>query len=245
MIIQAAMDAGKYIPYLCYYPGMKPFGAWGCAVVTAELQIGKATTVGFPGSPASCTIPISRDESNTNRREIQSLRKGIMELLLSEHPHGCLTCHRVELCGPARHLSPPCLGTTGCSHLSKERALRAQGHGAFPRNGDGYSAHLQQSPPAARNQRPLLGHGHEPVHRLCALCARLRRGTRGLCPDTSDALRTESHRNVPGHEPARSRAGEGSAARASTSCPPARLSSANKWDKACRDSTQYATLPVG
>ena len=26
MVIQAAADAGIYIPYLCYYPGMKPFG---------------------------------------------------------------------------------------------------------------------------------------------------------------------------------------------------------------------------
>ena len=36
MIIQAAMDAGMYIPYLCYYPGMKPFGACRMCVVTAE-----------------------------------------------------------------------------------------------------------------------------------------------------------------------------------------------------------------
>jgi len=26
MILQAAMEAGIYIPYLCYYPGTKPFG---------------------------------------------------------------------------------------------------------------------------------------------------------------------------------------------------------------------------
>ena len=32
-----------------------------------------------------------------------------MDLLLAEHPHGCLTCHRVDLCGPSdiclRHVS--------------------------------------------------------------------------------------------------------------------------------------------
>ena len=26
-IIQAAQDADIYIPYLCYFPGMKPYGA--------------------------------------------------------------------------------------------------------------------------------------------------------------------------------------------------------------------------
>ena len=43
MIIQAAMDAGLYIPYLCYYPGMKPFGACRMCVVTAEARTGKET----------------------------------------------------------------------------------------------------------------------------------------------------------------------------------------------------------
>ena len=46
---------------------------------------------------------------STQSQELQGLRRGIMELLLSEHPHGCLTCHRIELCGPAdiclRHVS--------------------------------------------------------------------------------------------------------------------------------------------
>ena len=26
-VIQAAQDAGIYIPYLCYFPGMKPYGS--------------------------------------------------------------------------------------------------------------------------------------------------------------------------------------------------------------------------
>ena len=36
MIIQAAMDNGLYIPYLCYYPGMKPYGACRMCIVQAE-----------------------------------------------------------------------------------------------------------------------------------------------------------------------------------------------------------------
>ncbi len=101
MILQAAMEAGIYIPYLCYYPGTKPFGACRMCVVSVD---------GVGGSPASCTTPVAPDMIiKTDTPEIVNLRKGIMDLLLSEHPHGCLTCHRVELCGPSdvclRHVS--------------------------------------------------------------------------------------------------------------------------------------------
>ena len=110
MIIQAAMEAGLYIPYLCYYPGMKPFGACRMCVVTAEAPGPDGSYRALPGSPASCTTPVSPGMRVTsNSSELQGLRRGIMDMLLSEHPHGCLTCHRIELCGPAdiclRHVS--------------------------------------------------------------------------------------------------------------------------------------------
>ena len=100
-VLQAAMDAGIYVPYLCYYPGMKAFGACRMCVVNVE---------GGRGSPASCTTPVADGMVvNTQTPEIVSLRRGIMEMLISEHPHGCLTCHRIDLCGPAdicqRHVS--------------------------------------------------------------------------------------------------------------------------------------------
>ena len=100
-ILQAAMDAGIYVPYLCYYPGMKAFGACRMCVVNVE---------GGRGSPASCTTPVADGMVvNTQTPEIVELRRGIMEMLISEHPHGCLTCHRIDLCGPAdicqRHVS--------------------------------------------------------------------------------------------------------------------------------------------
>ena len=102
-VLQVAMDAGVYLPYLCYYPGMKSFGA--CRMCVVKFEEG-----GPPGAQASCTIPAADGMVvNTTSTEIVDLRRGIMDLLLSEHPHGCLTCHRVELCGPAdiclRHVS--------------------------------------------------------------------------------------------------------------------------------------------
>ena len=109
-VLQAALDAGLYIPYLCYYPGMKPFGACRMCLVKVEQPGPDGTMKPLPGSPASCTTPVAEGMVvQTNLKETKGLRKGIMELLISEHPHGCLTCHRVDLCGPSdiclRHVS--------------------------------------------------------------------------------------------------------------------------------------------
>ncbi len=92
MVVQAANDAGIYIPYLCYHPGMKPYGA--CRMCVVEIE-------GQRGTPASCTLPV-RDGMvvNTKGDEAVKVRDTTLDLLLSEHPHGCLTCHRIDLCGP-------------------------------------------------------------------------------------------------------------------------------------------------
>ena len=91
-IIQAALESGLYIPYLCYYPGMKPFGA--CRMCLVEVEKTR-------GTPASCTTPVADGMVVwTNTPQVQELRKGITELVISEHPHGCLTCHRTDINGP-------------------------------------------------------------------------------------------------------------------------------------------------
>ena len=100
-VLQAAVDAGMYVPYLCYYPGMKAFGA--CRMCVVEIEGGR-------GTPASCTTPVADGMVvRTATPQLKDIRRGVMDMLLSEHPHGCLTCHRIELCGPAdiclRHVS--------------------------------------------------------------------------------------------------------------------------------------------
>ena len=110
MVLEAAMEAGLYIPYLCYYPGLKPFGACRMCVITAEARTPDGQYRPLPGTPASCTTPVADGMMvQTNTAELRGLRRGIMDMLLSEHPHGCLTCHRIDLCGPSdiclRHVS--------------------------------------------------------------------------------------------------------------------------------------------
>src|SRR5688572_23865927 len=50
MVLEACIDAGVYVPYLCYHPGMKPFGA--CRMCVVEID-------GQRGTPASCTVPVA------------------------------------------------------------------------------------------------------------------------------------------------------------------------------------------
>jgi predicted molibdopterin-dependent oxidoreductase YjgC len=91
-ILEAAQAAGIYIPTLCYDPRIKAYGACRMCVVQQE---------GRPGFPASCVTPAAPDASyRTNTEEINDLRQSVLNLLMNEHPHGCLTCDRIVHCGP-------------------------------------------------------------------------------------------------------------------------------------------------
>ena len=115
-VLEAAIDAGIYVPYLCYHPGMKPFAACRLCVVQEEevVEVKKEGHMveqkQLRPAKASCTLPV-RDGMvvRTTTDTLRGLQRGIMEMLISEHPHGCLTCHRVDLCGPQdiclRHVS--------------------------------------------------------------------------------------------------------------------------------------------
>ena len=93
MVLEAAMDAGIYVPYLCYHPGMKPYAACRMCVVSVEGQ---------RGYPAACTLPVQDGmQVRSEAPEVDQLRRSVMEMLIAEHPNGCLTCHRIDICGPS------------------------------------------------------------------------------------------------------------------------------------------------
>ena len=101
MVLEAAIDAGIYVPYLCYHPGMKPFAACRMCVIEVEGQ---------RGYPAACTLPVADGMVVHNQvQAVDQLRRSVMEMLIAEHPNGCLTCHRIDICGPndvcLRHVS--------------------------------------------------------------------------------------------------------------------------------------------
>ena len=101
MVLEAAIESGVYVPYLCYHSGMKPFGACRMCVVAVE---------GGRGFPAACTLPVADGMTIwSDTPDVTELRRSVMEMLIAEHPNGCLTCHRVDICGPSdvclRHVS--------------------------------------------------------------------------------------------------------------------------------------------
>ena len=105
MVLEAAIDAGVYVPYLCYHSGMKPYAACRMCVVVAENERGR-----IPGFPAACTLAATDGMVVWSETpDVNELRRSVMQMLIAEHPNGCLTCHRVEICGPAdiclRHVS--------------------------------------------------------------------------------------------------------------------------------------------
>ena len=91
-ILEAAALAGIYIPTLCYDERLKPYGA--CRMCLVEQE-------GRPGFAAACVAPAAPDAAyRTNSDDTVELRQSVLNLLMSEHPHGCLTCDRVVHCGP-------------------------------------------------------------------------------------------------------------------------------------------------
>ena len=83
-IMRAAMEMGTKIPKLCATDMLDAFGS--CRLCLVEID-------GRPGTPASCTTPAANGMVvHTQTDRLKRLRKGVMELYISEHPLDCLTC---------------------------------------------------------------------------------------------------------------------------------------------------------
>ena len=83
-IMNAAMQLGIQIPKLCATDSLDPFGS--CRLCLCEIE-------GRKGTPASCTTPVAPGiKVATQNERLAKLRKGVMELYISDHPLDCLTC---------------------------------------------------------------------------------------------------------------------------------------------------------
>src|SRR3979490_33813 len=83
-IMRAAMEAGTQIPKLCATDMVDPFSS--CRLCLIEIE-------GRAGTPASCTTPVTQGlVVHTQTERLKKLRKGVMELYISDHPLDCLTC---------------------------------------------------------------------------------------------------------------------------------------------------------
>ena len=83
-VMHAAMQAGVKVPKLCATDSIEPFGS--CRLCLVEIE-------GRRGTPASCTTPVEPGmKVATQTDKLARLRKGVMELYISDHPLDCLTC---------------------------------------------------------------------------------------------------------------------------------------------------------
>lgn len=83
-VMRAAALAGLSVPKLCATDSLEAFGS--CRLCVVEID-------GRRGTPASCTTPCEPGMSvSTQSPKLDKLRKGVMELYISDHPLDCLTC---------------------------------------------------------------------------------------------------------------------------------------------------------
>ena len=83
-VMAAAMQSGTQIPKLCATDMLEAFGS--CRLCLVEID-------GRRGTPASCTTPAENGMVvRTQSDRLAKLRKGVMELYISDHPLDCLTC---------------------------------------------------------------------------------------------------------------------------------------------------------
>jgi formate dehydrogenase major subunit len=83
-IMRAAATIGIDIPKLCATDSIEPFGS--CRLCVVQIEGGR-------GMPASCTTPAAEGlKVVTQNQKLADVRRGVMELYISDHPLDCLTC---------------------------------------------------------------------------------------------------------------------------------------------------------
>ena len=83
-VMRAAALLGTAVPKLCATDSLEAFGS--CRLCLVEID-------GKKGTPASCTTPCEPGMVvHTQTPKLEKMRRGVMELYISDHPLDCLTC---------------------------------------------------------------------------------------------------------------------------------------------------------
>jgi len=117
-ILEAAEEHNIYIPHLCSHPELTSYG--GCRLCIVEVE-------GIRGYPTACTTPVKDGQViRTKTRTIQKMRKEIIQLILSDHPSGCLICDESEECHDYLGTIKKVGVTTGCHWCPKDEDCELQ-----------------------------------------------------------------------------------------------------------------------
>jgi formate dehydrogenase major subunit len=83
-VMRAAALSDIQIPKLCATEQLEAFGS--CRMCLVQID-------GMKGLPASCTTPVTQGmKVHTQNKQLADVRRGVMELYISDHPLDCLTC---------------------------------------------------------------------------------------------------------------------------------------------------------
>src|SRR5246127_2707297 len=83
-VMRAAALGGIQVPKLCATEQLEAFGS--CRLCLVQIE-------GMKGLPASCTTLVTEGmKVTTQSPKLAEIRRGVMELYISDHPLDCLTC---------------------------------------------------------------------------------------------------------------------------------------------------------
>jgi len=117
-ILEVARAAGIDIPSLCDHPGLEPFAA--CRICLVEVK-------GRRGYVPACSTPADDGmEVLTGTTEVRTLRRGILELILAEHPNACLICAEKSSCDEYKSTIRKTGEVTGCVLCPANHRCRLQ-----------------------------------------------------------------------------------------------------------------------
>ena len=114
-VLEAALEAGIYIPHICAHPDLSPVEVLkpaeavfrgkirlenrrpdleydGCQLCVVEIK-------GRDGLHRACTIPVEEGMVvSTDTPEVREFRRDRLMSILAKHPHACLTCAQEAGC---------------------------------------------------------------------------------------------------------------------------------------------------
>ncbi len=179
-VLEVAIKAGIYIPTLCARPDLPSIGA--CRLCIVEIE-------GVRGYPNSCTLPAREGMIiRTATPDIQSVRKNILELILSEHPSYCLVCKEQNDCAKLRHGEYKAGRVIGCYTCSHKELCEIRKLVDYLRVKEIRFPILYKNLPLERND-PFLVRDYN----LCILCARCIRACQDVLGYSAIALTKRGH----------------------------------------------------
>ncbi len=167
-VLQAAREAGLYIPSLCAHKDLSPYGA--CRLCVVEID-------GVRGTPTSCTTPATDGMVvRTKTEQLEMQRRRTLELLMSGHTSACFSCDSSEECEQVKPEPAKAGVSTRCGTCSNrpDCAMRSATSGKIACEMN--LPHLYSLDKIERDD-PFIDRDHN----LCVLC--------GICFRTCEKVR--------------------------------------------------------